>query len=61
MNVICYYGEKLWEPNSIKIYTCEEITVGVFIISKITDNYKKLLLNYLIFNFLNYLIVFKSS
>ena len=61
MNVICDYGEKLSEPNSIKIYTCEEITVGVFIISKITGNYKKLLLNYLIFNFLNYLIVFKSS
>ena len=52
MNVICYYGEKLWEPNSIKIYTCEEIIVGVFIISKITANYKKLLLNYLIFRYI---------
>ena len=26
MNVICYYGEKLSEANSIKIYTCEEMT-----------------------------------
>ena len=26
MNVICHYCEKLSEANSIKIYTCEEMT-----------------------------------